>query len=260
MGSGSLAGRVALVTGASSGLGRAVALRLAEQGAAVAVNYCRSKAAAREVADAIRARGGSAISIQADVSQPDAVAGMTRAVRDKLGPIELLVTSAGVTEYVPAEDLAALTKPMWDRILGVNVVGTFLCVQAALSQMQPAGWGSIVLVSSNSAYTAEGSSIPYVVSKAAVVSLTEALAGTLPSTIRVNAVAPGWMNTPWLDRYLPAEVKADVVRAARFAAVDDVADAVLHLLANESVNGATLLVDPDRSQLRQGSPSKTAST
>src|SRR5439155_9330794 len=131
MASGTLAGRVSLVTGASSGLGRAVALRLADEGAAVAVNYRRSESEALEVAEAIRARGSRAVAVQADVLSADAVAALTKTVHDELGPIELLVTSAGVTEYVPAHDLPAVTQEIWNRIMGVNLVGTFLCVQAA---------------------------------------------------------------------------------------------------------------------------------
>ena len=231
------------MTGASSGLGRAVALRLAREGAAVAINYRSSGDAAREVVEAIRALGGGSMSVQADVSQPDAVSAMATAVHDELGPIELLVANAGVTRYVPSYDLGGVTKPIWDRILGVNVVGPFLCVQAAVPQMEAAGAGSIVLVSSNSAYTAEGSSIPYVVSKAAVITLTRALARALPTTIRVNAIAPGWMATRWLDRYLPDDVKERVLRDEPLTAIDDVAEATVHLLGNESVSGAVLVVD-----------------
>jgi 3-oxoacyl-[acyl-carrier protein] reductase len=234
---------VALVTGASSGLGRAVALRLAGEGAAVAVNYRRSEAAAREVVNEIRALGGRSMSVGADVSQPAAVVTMANAVRDELGPIELLVANAGVTQYVPSHDLSGVTKPMWDSILGVNVVGPFLCVQAAVPQMEAAGSGSIVLVSSNSAYTAQGSSIPYVVSKAALITLTRSLARSLPASIRVNAIAPGWMATRWLDTYLPDDVKEDLLRDGRLTAVDDVAKAIVHLLGNESVTGAVLVVD-----------------
>lgn len=243
MGRGTLADRVALVTGSSSGLGRAVATRLAEEGAAVAVNYLRSESDALAVADAIRARGGRALPVQADVSSPEAVAAMARRVREELGPIQLLVTSAAVTEYVPAHDLSGVTKEMWDRIMGVNVVGTFLSVQAAVPQMQQAGSGSIVLVASNSAYTGEGSSIPYVASKAAVVTLVQSLARTLPSGVRVNGVAPGWMDTPWLDKHMPSHVRRDLANDGRFTPVEDVADAVIHLLSNESVNAETLRVD-----------------
>jgi NAD(P)-dependent dehydrogenase (short-subunit alcohol dehydrogenase family) len=238
-----LADQVALVTGASSGLGRAVALRLAHEGAHVAVNYNRSEAAAREVVSAIEALGVRSMRVQADVAQPASVVGMAKAVEDQLGPIELLVANAGITRYVPARDLGGVTKPMWDAILGVNLVGSFMCVQAAVPQMEAAGSGSIVLVSSNSAFTAEGSSIPYVASKAAVITLTRTLARVLPPTIRVNAIAPGWMATRWLDTYFPDDVKAELLHTAPLTAVDDVADAAVSLLGNESANGAVLVLD-----------------
>ena len=247
---------MALVTGASSGLGRAVALRLAGEGAAVAVNYRSSESAAHEVVKAIRALGGRSMSVQADVSQPAAVSAMANAVRDELGPIELLVANAGVTQYVPSHDLGGVTKPIWDRILGVNLLGPFLCVQASVPQMETAGSGSIVFVSSNSAYTAEGSSIPYVVSKAALITLTRALARALPASIRVNAIAPGWMATRWLDTYLPDDVKEDLLRDARLTAVDDVAEAIVHLLGNESATGAVLVVDAGEASGRDIQPSE----
>jgi 3-oxoacyl-[acyl-carrier protein] reductase len=254
--SGQLANRVALVTGASSGLGRAVALRLAGEGAAVAVNYRSSEGAAGEVVKAIRALGVRSMSVQADVSEPAAVSAMANAVHNELGPIELLVANAGVTQYVPSHDLGGVTKPIWDRILGVNVLGPFLCVQAAVPQMEAAGSGSIVLVSSNSAYTAEGSSIPYVVSKAALITLTRALARALPASIRVNAIAPGWMATRWLDTYLPDDVKEDLLRDGPLTAVDDVAEATVHLLGNESATGAVLVVDAGEAARRDTLPSE----
>jgi 3-oxoacyl-[acyl-carrier protein] reductase len=244
------------VTGASSGLGRAVALRLAGEGAAVAVNYRSSEGAAGEVVKAIRALGVRSMSVQADVSEPAAVSAMANAVHNELGPIELLVANAGVTQYVPSHDLGGVTKPIWDRILGVNVLGPFLCVQAAVPQMEAAGSGSIVLVSSNSAYTAEGSSIPYVVSKAALITLTRALARALPASIRVNAIAPGWMATRWLDTYLPDDVKEDLLRDGPLTAVDDVAEATVHLLGNESATGAVLVVDAGEAARRDTLPSE----
>ena len=232
------------MTGASSGLGRAVALKLADEGAAVAVNHSRSDSAARDVVDQIRAVGARGLSVRADVSSPTAVASMAKEVQRKLGPVEFLVANAGVTEYVPFEDVRRITKRMWDRILGVNLVGAFLCVQAVVAQMRAAGSGSIVLVSSNSAFTARGSSIPYVVSKAGVISLAHTLAHALAPSIRVNAVAPGWMPTPWLDKYLPEEVQARLLLDDNaVTAVEDVAESVVHVLANESISGSVLLVD-----------------
>jgi 3-oxoacyl-[acyl-carrier protein] reductase len=240
----SFRGRVALVTGAASGLGRAVALRLAEEGAAVAVNYARSEQEARAVVEQIEAAGGRALAVRADVSEPDAVGRMVREVEASLGSVELLVANAGTTRYVPFPEIDRLPASLWEEILGVNLVGAFLCVQAVAPAMRARGSGSVVLVSSNSALGVEGSSIPYVVSKAGLLTLTRCLASALAPAIRVNAVAPGWMLTPWIDKHIPTEVAETLRESARTTTrVEDVVDAILHLLANRSLTGSALVVD-----------------
>jgi 3-oxoacyl-[acyl-carrier protein] reductase len=244
------AGRVAVVTGGGSGLGRTVALKLAKHGAAVAVDYVRSEQAAQEVVGAIEAAGGRAVAVQADVSDPEAMVAMAQAVEDLLGPVELLVSSAAVTEYVPFSEVERLTASMWERILGVNLIGAFLSVQALAPQLRARGSGSVVLVSSNSAISATGSSIPYAVSKAGVVALAQCLARALAPAVRVNAVAPGWMLTPWIEKYLPPEIAENVANEQLTTPVDDVADAILGLLANESVTGSVLVVDRGELVLR----------
>jgi NAD(P)-dependent dehydrogenase (short-subunit alcohol dehydrogenase family) len=244
------AGRVAVVTGGGSGLGRTVALKLAEHGAAVAVDYVRSEQAAHEVVGAIEVAGGRAVAVQADVSDPEAMVAMAQAVEHLLGPVELLVASAAVTEYVPFSEVERLTASMWARILGVNLVGAFLSVQALAPQLRARGSGSVVLVSSNSAISATGSSIPYTVSKAGVVALAQCLARALAPAVRVNAVAPGWMPTPWIGKYLPPEIAENVANEQLMTPVDDVADAILGLLANESVTGSVLVVDRGELVLR----------
>jgi 3-oxoacyl-[acyl-carrier protein] reductase len=244
------AGRVAVVTGGGSGLGRTVALKLAEHGAAVAVDYVRSEQSAQEVVGAIEAAGGRAVAVQADVSDPEAMVAMAQAVEDLLGPVELLVASAAVTEYVPFSEVERLTASMWERILGVNLVGAFLSVQALAPQLRARGSGSVVLVSSISAINATGSSIPYVVSKAGVVALAQCLARALAPAVRVNAVAPGWMLTPWIEKYLPPEIAENVRNEQLTTPVDDVADAILGLLANESVTGSVVVVDRGELVLR----------
>jgi NAD(P)-dependent dehydrogenase (short-subunit alcohol dehydrogenase family) len=244
------AGRVAVVTGGGSGLGRAVALKLAEQGAAVGVDYVRSEQGAEEVVAEIEAAGGRALAVQADVSDPEAMIAMSHAVEDLLGPVELLVASAAVTEYVPFSEVERLTSSMWERILGVNLVGAFLSVQALAAQLGARGSGSVVLVSSTSAFSASGSSIPYTVSKAGVVTLAQCLARALAPAVRVNAIAPGWMLTPWIEKYLPPEIAENVANEPLTTPVDDVADAILGLLANESVTGSVLVVDRGELVLR----------
>jgi 3-oxoacyl-[acyl-carrier protein] reductase len=240
-----LDGRVALVTGGGTGLGQAVALRLAASGAAVAVNYASSADEAHQTVADIEQRGGTAFAVHADVSDERSVEAMTQAVHDRLGPIDVLVANAGITEYVPFAELERVDAGSWERIQRVNVLGTFLTARAASRQMSAArGGGRIVIVSSNSAFTADGSSIPYVVSKAALVSLAQCLARALAPTTTVNTVAPGWMLTPWVEKYLPADA-ADAMRDADALTVDaeDVAEAVAGLLCNPAITGQAVVVD-----------------
>jgi 3-oxoacyl-[acyl-carrier protein] reductase len=243
-------GRVALVTGAGTGLGRAIAHALAGAGAAVAVNYARSRAEAERVVADLQAGGRRALAVQGDVADPDAVAAMVRVVEHTLGPADILVNNAGTTEFIPLQDLASVTVAHWERVLAVNLVGAFLCVQAVVSGMRARGSGGIVNVASTSAFTGSGSSIPYVVSKGALVTLTQTLARVLAPSIQVNAVAPGWMITPWLDRHLPVELAEGVRRdAAHAVPIEDVAGVVLSLLSNPSVTGQVVVVDRAASAL-----------
>jgi 3-oxoacyl-[acyl-carrier protein] reductase len=238
-----LAGRVALVTGAGTGLGRAIALALARAGASVAVNYSRSEAEAEATAEEARAAGMAAIAVQADVSDADAVARMVVRVEAELGSVDVLVNNAGVTRYVPLEDVEAVTREDWERTLGVNVVGVFSCVRAVAPGMRERGFGRVLNVASTSGLVPDGSSIPYIVSKAALVMLTKVLARALAPTVSVNAVAPGWMATPWLERYLPADLVGELERSADFVPVEDVAAVGLALLASGSVTGEVVSVD-----------------
>jgi 3-oxoacyl-[acyl-carrier protein] reductase len=237
-------GQVALVTGASTGLGRATALRLGSEGAAVAVNYARSQAEAESVCAAVEAAGGEALAVQADVGEPEAVAGMMQEVEHELGPVDVLVASAAVTEFVPFAELERLTVELWERIYRINVIGAFLCAQAVAPGMVERGGGSIVLVSSNSTVTGGGSSIPYVASKGALNALTRCLARTLAPSVRVNAVAPGWMLTPWVDKYLPPEVTQSLLASGRAVTdVEDAASAVVDVAANGAITGQIVVVD-----------------
>jgi NAD(P)-dependent dehydrogenase (short-subunit alcohol dehydrogenase family) len=230
-----LAGRVAIVTGGATGLGAEVCRRLVAEGARVCVNYSRSEEAARTLAEEL---GEAAAPVRADVRDRAAMdATVAEAERTLGGPVELLVNNAGVTAYVPAADLEAVTDEDWDAILGVNVVGAWHGVCAVAPGMRARGGGAIVNVASDAAFHLEGSSIPYIVSKVSVVALTRILAAEL-APIRVNAVAPGWMDTPWLDRYVPDDVSARL-RAGEQPVVDvgAVADEVLRLLAAEERTG-----------------------
>lgn len=239
-----LEGRVALVTGGGTGLGRATAVGLAEWGVLVAVNYSRSREAAEAVAGEIVAAGGTSLAVQADVSNGAAVASMVQAIEKELGSVDILVNNAGITRYVPFPDLGKVTAEQWRRIMDVNVTGAFLCAQAVAPGMEARGAGKIVNVASNSALTDAGSSIPYVVSKAALVSLTRCLARALAPAVQVNAVAPGWMLTEWIDRYVPPG-RAEEIRAGAvpLVPVEDVVRSIMGLITNDSVTGAVSVVD-----------------
>lgn len=231
-----LTGRVAVVTGGGTGLGAEICRHLVIAGARVGVNYSRSEAAARDVASAL---GDAAVAVRADVRDQDAVDVMVATVERELGgPVDLLVNNAGVTAYVPPEDLDSVTDADWDAILGVNVVGTWHCVRAVAPGMRARRAGSIVNVASDAVVWLEGSSIPYVVSKVAVVALTQTLAKALAPDVRVNAVAPGWMDTPWLDRYIPDEV-TDALRRGEepVVALDVVASEIVRLLETDDTTG-----------------------
>jgi 3-oxoacyl-[acyl-carrier protein] reductase len=246
-----LRGRVALVTGGGTGLGKAVATRLAAAGAQVAVNYAHSREEAEATAAELEAAGGRAIAVQGDVSDPEAVAAMTSEVERSLGPVDVLVASAGTTAYVPFGQLDELTVELWERVLRVNVIGAFLCAQAVAQGMRERGFGRIVAISSNSAVGGGASSIPYAVSKGALNTLVRCLAQALAPQVQVNAVAPGWMRTPWIEKHLPADVAVDVLANGQDAAdVDEVARLVVEIAANGSITGQVVVVDRGETILR----------
>ena len=237
-------GRVALVTGGGTGLGREIALAMGRSGARVAVNYSRSQDAAEQVAGEIERDGGKALAVRADVAGSAAVAEMVTTVERALGPVDVLVNNAGITRYIPFPDVDAITEEQWRRILDVNLTGAFLCSQAVAPGMVARGAGKIVNVATNSAFTSTGSSIPYVVSKAALVSLTTCLARALAPAVQVNAVAPGWMATDWLDRYLPPDRAAEIRSGAvPLAPLEDVVDCLMGIVANDSITGHVAVVD-----------------
>jgi NAD(P)-dependent dehydrogenase (short-subunit alcohol dehydrogenase family) len=230
-----LTDRVAIVTGGGTGLGAEICRRLAEAGARVAVNFSTSERPASELAASLPT---PAQAIRADVRNDDAIRAMiAQAERALDGPVELLVNNAGVTTYVPADDLEAITDDDWRAILDVNLVGTWRCIRAVAGGMRERGAGAIVNVASDAAVFLEGSSIPYVVSKVVVVALTRILAREI-APVRVNAVEPGWMDTPWIDRYVPADVAARLRSGAEpTVAIDVVAREVVRLLADDGATG-----------------------
>jgi len=245
------AGRpAALVTGASRGIGRATALALADHGYDVAVNHSASDAAARQVADEVAERGGRAVVIRADVADEDAVLRMAATVGEEFGRLDALVNNAGVTVDVPPSDLEALRMADWDRVFAVNVRGLFCVTRACVPLLRAAPAAAVVNTASIVGLRPGPQPFPYAASKAAVVSLTRTLAGALGPRIRVNAVAPGWMEGDWMrtrlgegyDRLM--ERRARRTPLGRCVTAQDVAATILSLItSNPFVTGEVIVVD-----------------
>jgi 3-oxoacyl-[acyl-carrier protein] reductase len=242
--------KAAIVTGSGTGVGRATALELAGRGCSVLINYSRSRDDAERTAADVEQRGGRAIVFQADVSDDEQCRAMVQAAVDAFGRVDILVNNAGTTRFIPQDDLEALTDDVWHEILNVNLLGTFHCARAVRDPMLAAGGGEIVNISSVAAFLGKGSSIPYVASKAAINSLTTALARTLAPRIRVNAVAPGFITGRWLEQGFGAayeKVKRSFERRLPLGEVcqpEDVAAAVLSLIGgSDLVTGQVLVVD-----------------
>ncbi|HBE69183.1 MAG TPA: 3-ketoacyl-ACP reductase [Planctomycetaceae bacterium] len=190
---------VALVTGGGTGVGRATVLRFASAGYNVAINYSRSQADAESTAsDAVELFGASTITIACDVSDESACRAMIDSIASKFGRLDTLVNNAAMTHFVPAANLEDMTEDKWDRILGVNLKGTFFCARAAAHLLKKSDNGSIINVSSVAGLTGSGSCIAYSASKAAINNLTKSLALALAPEIRVNAVLPGPIDSRWI--------------------------------------------------------------
>ncbi len=241
------ANRVALVTGGSRGIGRAVCLALARQGARVAINYREDEAAAQATLDLIAKHDGTAASFQADVSDPAAVDRLVESVQTRLGPVDLLVTSAGIARMQPHE---AMDFPSWRKTMDVNVDGTFLPVMAVKDGMLTRGFGRIVCISSIAGLRPRGRLIAYSVSKAAVIAFTRSCAEAFGPHIRMNCVAPGLIETD-----MGLSMGEQAVQAMREAAFlkrigkpEEIAETVLFLLSERSsfTTGQTLVADGGR--------------
>lgn len=239
--------RVALVTGSATGIGRAVAWRLAERGYDVTVNYSKSQAEAEETAEGVRSRGAGVLVRQASVAVDDQVRAMVAATVAQFGRLDVLVNNAATTHFVAHTDLDGLTEPVWDEILQTNVKGTFYGCRAAMPHLKAAR-GSIVNIASVAGVIGMGSSIAYAASKGAVITLTKSLARAFAPEVRVNAVAPGPVTTRWLIGHeAMIEESMPLTPMKRPATADDVADVTV-FLADETtlVTGQVLVVDGGR--------------
>ncbi len=234
-----LKGRVALVTGASRGIGRDVALALARQGASVAVNYIRSEEAARKTAAEIRRLGSQCLEVRADVSKSDEVDQMMTAVARNLGEVEILVNNAGISRPQPLEEI---TERDWDEILQTNLKSVFLVTQAVLPSMRKRRWGRIINLSSVAAQLGGVVGPHYAASKAGIIGLTHSYANLLAKEgITVNAIAPALIATEML--LANPNARSDLIPIGRFGKVEEVTDVVLMLAANGYVTGQTINVN-----------------
>ncbi len=245
-----LSGKTAIVTGSAVGVGRATALELAKRGANVVVNYSRSEDEAKETAAAVETLGAGALLVRADVSQDGEVRAMVRRTLDAFGAVHVLVNNAATTAFVNFADLEGLTEEQWDRILAVNLKGPFFCARAVAGPMKSAGGGTIVNISSVAGIRAVGSSIAYAASKAGLINLTIALARVLAPEVRVNCVAPGFIDSRWLRQGLgPAfevarQRTAEQTPLGRVSTPEDIAQMTLSLIEGaDFVTGQTIVVD-----------------
>jgi 3-oxoacyl-[acyl-carrier protein] reductase len=228
--------RIALVTGASRGIGRAIALALADAGASVAVNYRNRTPEATEVVKAVRSMGRHAIAVPADVSLGQAITDMIARIERELGPVDVLVNNAGIALTRGLDDLA---EEDFDRTMATNLKSAFLCTQAVLPGMRARRWGRIVNISSGAARGAGGVGVHYNASKAGLEGLTRGYAARLAKDgITVNAVAPSLIATDMIEAL--GRNPASRIPIGRLGTADEVAQAVLMVLANSYMTGQTV--------------------
>lgn len=240
-----LVNRVALVTGASRNIGRAIALALADRGAAVAVNYAQSAAAAEEVVAEIEAKGSKAVAIKADVADHEAAANLVQSAEESLGPIDILVNNAGIVR----DALFVRLKPEdWDAVMGTNLNGLFYVTRAVTRGMMRRRWGRIINISSVSGLVGNPGQVNYAATKSAMLGFTKSLARELGTRgVTVNTVAPGFIETD-MTADLPEDIKDSLlerIAISRFGQPEEVAAAVAFLAGEEAafITGHTLVVD-----------------
>lgn len=242
--------RVVIITGGGTGVGRAASLKFAVLGYSVVIVYSRSQADATATVKQIADSGGNAIAIQADVANDAECRSMVSQTLQTFGRIDVLINCAGITEFIAFQNLDAVTDDVWERLYKVNVVGAFHCARAVQSAMLEAGGGSIINVSSVAAQLAQGSSIPYCCTKAALDNLTVSLARTFAPKIRVNGIAPGFIAGRWTQNGLGDRYEKIVqsyeksLPLGRVCQPEDIADGIVSLVHGSTlVTGQTLTVD-----------------
>jgi 3-oxoacyl-[acyl-carrier protein] reductase len=241
--------KAALVTGAATGIGAAAVLALARAGFDVALNYSSSEAAAGKTAAAAEKLGARTLLVRCDVSDEAGVRAMLEAVEKAFGRLDVLVNNAGTTASWKPRDLETLSLEEWDRVFAVNVRGLFQVTRAAVSLLRK-NQGCIVNTASIVGLRPGPQPLPYAASKAAVVNLTKTLAWNLAPEVRVNAVAPGWMEGDWMKRMLKDKYddlmskRAKATPLKRVVTADDVAETMMSLIqSNRFVTGEVIVID-----------------
>jgi len=242
---GKLDGKTAVVTGASRGIGRAIALQLANEGANVVVNFSGSEQKAQQVVDEIQALGSTAIAVQANISDSDSVQQLMNAALEQFGSIDILVNNAGITRD---NLLMRMKEDEWDDVMNTNLKGVFLCTKAVTRQMMKQRAGRIINISSIVGVMGNAGQANYVAAKAGVIGLTKTTARELASrNILVNAIAPGFITTEMTDT-LPEDVKSSMlaqIPLAKLGQPEDIAKAVVFLASDDAsyMTGQTLHID-----------------
>ncbi|MER2048848.1 MAG: 3-oxoacyl-[acyl-carrier-protein] reductase [Solibacillus sp.] len=240
-----LTGKCAVVTGASRGIGRAIALQLASEGAKVVVNYSGSEQKAQEVVEEIKANGGEAIAVQANVADTDSVQNLMKTALDTYGSIDILVNNAGITRD---NLLMRMKDDEWDDVINTNLKGVFLCTKAVTRQMMKQRAGRIINISSIVGVAGNAGQANYVAAKAGVIGLTKTTAQELASrNILVNAIAPGFITTEMTEG-LPEDIKEGMLKQiplAKLGQPEDIAKAVVFFASDSSnyITGQTLQID-----------------
>ena len=237
--------KVVLVTGGGTGLGRAMCRQFAREGAAVIVNYSKSKQQAYEVVERIEAMGGQAAAIQADVSRDSQARQLIEKAVARFGRLDILINNAGWTRFIPHNELEKLSEEVLENTWSVIVKAAIYCTRAAVPHLRENGAGAVINITSSAAFTAMGSSVIYCAAKAALASITKSLARALAPEIRVNAIAPGFVDTGFVN-WSP-EVLEHLKRKTRLGrpvVAEDIAKAAVFLAADANAStGQTILVD-----------------
>jgi 3-oxoacyl-[acyl-carrier protein] reductase len=244
--------KVVLITGGGTGLGKVTALALAREGAHLAIGYSRSESDALATVQEARALGVRAMAVQAEVADAKQVNAMAAKVLAENGRIDVLINNAGMTVFVPFDDLEGMKEEDWDRLMDVNVKGPFLCCKVVAPIMKRQGDGRIVNIGTISGLRPVGSSIGYATSKAALTHFSKCLAKGLAPTITVNVVAPGAMLTRWYPNITGEQIQKtiDGNPLKRYAALEDVAAAILMVAKNDSMTGQVVVVDAGATLVR----------